>query len=228
MMRSIWTGVALCSLAAAAPAHAVEYIFDSNGDEATINFNGFNDSNGDILGLNASLGLRLLSGIGTANLLFEYDLRNTSTAAFSSSRVSAFSFDSDPDASNAIINLGDFSNILTGGSFPNGIHDVEICLNDGGNACAGGGNGGATITDPATGRFTLSFAQAPTNGVTLDRFYVRYQSLPNNVGGSASGQEITTAVPEPGSWMLILTGFFALGFALRRRPVNVVGAKAYA
>lgn len=226
MMRSFWTGVALCSLAAAAPAHAVEYLFDSDGDEATINFDGFNDS-GDILGLNASLALRLLSGIGTANLLFEYDLRNTSTAAFSSSRVSAFSFDSDPDANGAMINLGDFSNILTGGSFPNGIHDVEICLNDGGNGCAGGGNGGATITDPATGRFTLSFAQAQTN-VTLDRFYVRYQSLPRNVGGSASGQEITTAVPEPGTWMLILTGFFALGFALRRRPASAVGARAYA
>lgn len=226
-MRSIWTCVALCSLAAAAPAHAVEYLFDSDGDEATINFNGFNGSNGDILGLNASLGLRLLSGIGTANLLFEYELRNRSAAAFSTSRVSNFSFDSDPDASRAAITLGGFTNIRLGGGQPNGIGNVEICLNAG-NSCQGGGNGGATLTNPATGQFTLSFAQAPTSGITLDRFFVRYQSLPNNVGGSASGQEITTAVPEPGSWMLMLVGFFALGFALRRRPVSVVGPKIYA
>lgn len=226
-MRSIWTCVALCSLAAAAPAHAVEYLFDSNGDEATINFNGFNGSNGEIPGLNASLGLRLLSGIGTANLLFSYDLRNTSIAPFTTSRVSNFSFDSDPDASSAAITLGGFTNILLGGRQPNGIREVEICLNAG-NSCQGGRNGGATLTDPVTGQFTLSFAQAPTNGVTLDRFHVRYQSLPTNVGGSASEREITTAVPEPGSWMLMLAGFFALGFALRRRPMSVVGPKIYA
>ena len=217
MTRSLSVCVAACVLAAASPAQSAEYLFDGNGDAATVNFNGFvGDSSGVISGLTSRLTLKLLSGAGTKDFLFSFELVNTSTAVFTGSRVSGFSFDSNPDVDGAFINLGDFSNIVaTGGNYPNGIGDVEVCLNDK-HSCAGGGGGGATLNDPATGQFTLSFADAPTNGVTLDRFFVRYQSLPTREG-SASGQAVTTAVPEPGSWMMMLVGFFTLGFALRRR-----------
>ena len=230
MMRSIWSSVALCSLAAAAPADAASYLFDNQGDTATIDFDGFvGDSSGVIPGLSSSLTLTLLSGVGTGNFLFSYELLNTSTAAFSGSRVSGFAFNSDPRVSGAFINLGDFSNIVaSGGNYPNAINYVEVCVNNR-NSCAGGGGDGATLTDPATGQFTLSFG-APINGVTLDYFHVRYQSVPESLvsDGSASGRDVTTAVPEPGSWMLMLMGFFALGFALRRRVDGAPRKQAYA
>jgi hypothetical protein len=35
--------------------------------------------------------------------------------------------------------------------------------------------------------------------------------------GSATGRQITTAVPEPGTWALMLVGFGAVGFSMRRR-----------
>ncbi|WP_296722732.1 cistern family PEP-CTERM protein [Erythrobacter sp.] len=221
MFRSVWACATLCALAAAAPANAAEFLFENNNNAATINFDGFvGNSSGVIPGLSSTLTLRLLSGAGTKNLVFSYVLENTSISAFDGSRVSGFSFDADPDVHRASIVLGDFSNInMRGMNYPNGIGDVEICLNDK-NSCAGGGNGGATIGNPVAGEFTLSFLNAPMDGVTLDRFYARYQSLPFGEG-SASGQAVTTAVPEPGSWMLMLAGFFALGFALRRRSTVV-------
>lgn len=219
MTRSLWACVAACACAVATPANAATYLFDGNNDAATINFNGFvDDPSGVISGLTSKLTLTLLSGVGTKDFRFSYVLTNTSTAAFNGSRVSGFAFNSNPDVDGAIINLGDFSNIVASGgarNYPNGIGNVEVCLNDA-NSCAGGGNGGAMIGDPAAGEFTLSFANAPMNGVTLDRFFVRYQSLPTREG-SASGQAVTTAVPEPAAWMMLLAGFFAVGFALRRR-----------
>jgi hypothetical protein len=219
MTRSFWACAAACAFAVAAPANAATYLFDGNGDAATINFDGFvGDPSGVISGLTSKLTLKLLSGAGTKDFRFSFVLSNTSTATFNGSRVSGFAFNSNPDVEGAIINLGDFSNIVSNGSnYPNGIGGVEVCLNNSnGNSCAGGANGGATIGDPAAGEFTLSFANAPMNGVTLDRFFVRYQSLPTREG-SASGQAVTTAVPEPGAWMMLLAGFFAVGFALRRR-----------
>lgn len=217
MVRSLLAAAAGSVLLFASPAQAVTQVFDTNGETATINFDGFKGtSTGVISGLSSSLILRLISGVGTKSYLFEYQLTNTSTSAFAGSRVSGFSFDSNPNVSGASIVSGDFSNIVySGGKYPNAIGGVEVCLNDK-NSCAGGGGSGATIGDPASGRFTLSFATAPANGVTLDRFFVRYQSLPQP-WGSASGQAVTTAVPEPGTWMMLLTGFFLLGFALRRR-----------
>ena len=225
MTRALWACATACAIVLAAPANAATQLFDSNNDAATINFNGFvGDLSGVIPGLTSKLTLTLLSGAGTRDWRFSYVLTNTSTAAFNGSRVSGFAFNANPDVDGgAIINLGDFSNIVTSGgsrNYPNGIGNVEVCLNDA-NSCAGGGNGGATIGNPAAGEFTLSFANAPMNGVTLDRFFVRYQSLPTREG-SASGQAVTTAVPEPGAWMMLLAGFFAVGFALRRRARSVI------
>ena len=221
MKRALWASVTACAFALAAPANAVTYVFDSTNDAVTVDFNGFANSSSDVIsGLTSRLTLTLVSGAGTRDFRFSYVLTNTSTAAFNGSRVSGFAFNVNPDVDGGtIINLGDFSNILaSGGSYPNGIGGVEVCLKgSNGNNCSGGGNAGATIGDPATGEFTLSFADAPMNGVTLDRFFVRYQGLPPR-DGSASGQAVTTAVPEPGAWMMLLAGFFAVGFALRRRP----------
>ena len=202
----------------ATPAAATDYLFDSNGDEYTIYFDGFGgDPVQPIPGLTSNLNLSLVSGIGTDALTFSYVLTNTSSVGGANSRVSGFAFSGDPNATGGSTN-GEFANIRTnGGNYPNGIGDVEVCLTSS-NACAGGGGGaaGAYLGDPATGTFTLEYGD-PVASLYLGDFWVRYQGL-TGLGqiGSATGGD-TPPVPEPSTWALMLFGFGALGFAMRRR-----------
>ena len=204
----------------ASPAEATEYLFDSNGDTHTISFDGFGGTPvATIPGLTSQLQLTLTGGIGTNALTFAYLLTNTSTVGGANSRVSGFAFSGDPNATGGSTN-GEFANIrTTGGTYPNGIGNVEVCLTSS-NACAGGGGGaaGAYLGDPAAGSFTLSYG-SNVSALTLQDFYVRYQGLTGLNGiGSATGREVVTPpVPEPSTWAMMLFGFGALGFAMRRR-----------
>jgi len=204
----------------ASPAGATEYLFDSNGDTHTISFDGFGGTPvTTIPGLTSQLQLTLTGGIGTNALTFAYLLTNTSTVGGANSRVSGFAFSGDPNATGGST-TGEFANIRTsGGTYPNGIGNVEVCLTSS-NACAGGGGGaaGAYLGDPAAGSFTLSYG-SNVSALTLQDFYVRYQGLSGLNGiGSATGREVVTPpVPEPSTWAMMLFGFGALGFAMRRR-----------
>ena len=204
----------------ASPAGATGYLFDSNGDTHTISFDGFGGTPvATIPGLTSQLQLTLTGGIGTNALTFAYLLTNTSTVGGVNSRVSGFAFSGDPNATGGSTN-GEFANIRTsGGTYPNGIGNVEVCLTSS-NACAGGGGGaaGAYLGDPAAGSFTLSYG-SNVSALTLQDFYVRYQGLTALNGiGSATGREVVTPpVPEPSTWAMMLFGFGALGFAMRRR-----------
>lgn len=51
--------------------------------------------------------------------------------------------------------------------------------------------------------------------LTLDNFAVRYQSTGLNGEGSGVGQPITTPVPEPTTWAMMLLGFGFVGGAMR-------------
>ena len=216
-MRGLAFAGALSALVAVAGATAqAAYLFDENGDSADIVFDGFSGNSANTIpGLSASLRLTLLSGAQTRGYLFSYVLQNTSTAGGSQSRVSGFAFNSTPDV-RLVATLGEFSNVILDGRYPNGIGDVEICLT-GSNSCQGGGRLGATRGDPASGVFLLGFDRSQRS-VTLSDFFVRYQSLSGlNRVTSASGQEVTTAVPEPGTWLMMIFGLGAIGFAMRQR-----------
>lgn len=203
----------------ATPASATDYLFDADGDEYTIYFDGFGgDPVQPIPGLTSNLYLNLLSGIGTDTLTFSYVLTNTSSVGGAGGRVSGFAFNSSPNATGGDADdAGEFDNVLLGGNYPNGIGDVEVCLTNSG-SCAGGGGGGAGayVGDPATGTFTLEYGD-PVASLYLGDFWVRYQGL-TGLGqiGSATGGD-TPPVPEPSTWALMLFGFGALGFAMRRR-----------
>ncbi|MEG4126801.1 cistern family PEP-CTERM protein [Microcoleus sp. Pol14D5] len=199
---------------ASAPASAA-YLFDEDGDSADIVFNGFAGSpTQTVAGLSSNLRLTLISGAQTGVYRFSYALTNTSTTGGANSRVSGFAFNSTPDA-RLVATLGDFSRILLDGSYPNPIGDVEICLT-GSNSCSGGGNSGAIHSDPATGIFSLTLDRAAPS-VTLNDFFVRYQNLSGLNVSSALGQDVTTAVPEPGTWLMMILGLGAIGFAMRQQ-----------
>ena len=197
----------------ATPAAATDYLFDANGAEYTIYFDGFGeDPVVPIAGLTSNLYLTLVSGIGTNELTFSYTLTNTSTGDNDDSRVTGFAFNSTEDAEGGEAD-GDLENLNLGGNYPNGIGDVDACLsNSNGNGCSG--PGGATVGDPAMGTFTMEYGD-PVAQLYLGDFWVRYQNTANPSGSATGGD--TPPVPEPSTWAMMLFGFGALGFAMRRR-----------
>jgi hypothetical protein len=212
----------------ASPAAATEYLFDSNGDSHIVSFDGFGGTPvATIPGLTSQLQLTLTGGVGTQALTFAYVLTNTSTVGGANSRVSGFAFSGDPNATGGSTS-GEFANIRTNsGNYPNGIGDVEVCLTSS-NACSGGGGGaaGAYLGDPATGSFTLTYG-SNVSALTLQDFYVRYQGLTglNGIGSATGGEVVTPPVPEPSTWAMMLFGFGALGFAMRRRRQQLPGQR---
>lgn len=136
-----------------------------------------------------------------------------------------------------------FSN--SGLNLPNvsGSPNPQICLKAGGptNNCAGGGGNGLTMANPfpaTSTEFVLNFT-APTarTSITLHNFVLRFQSLTGTgqtSGGNfnlndGSGVGIVTGVqygpgidpvPEPASWLMLISGFGLIGTAMRRRRLQ--------
>lgn len=204
----------------ATPALADAIVFDSTdvGVPQTLSYNGFT-GDGTISGLTASTTFTL-TGISGNTYTFGYSVTNTSSAPITGSRISSFSFNSDPSITSAT-STGAFSYTTLNGSYPNGIGSVDVCFKDASTgACAGGGSGGLTMGQTGTGTFTLTFSQ-PVSSLTLSDFYVRYQSISgagNVTSASGSGTQSSsggTSVPEPG--MLGLLGGALIATALLRR-----------
>jgi hypothetical protein len=209
-------------LAISTPADA-GIVFDSTmiGKDVTFNFNGFNTpeaSGGIIDGLSALATFRLTS-ISNGAFSFAFTIDNTSAIA---SRVSVFGFDTQPDVANASIASAVYSQATLNGNVPNldGSNAFRTCFS--GQNCSGGGNAGITPADaPASGSFVLQVASAAT-ALSVDRAFVRYQSLTLPGINSATGLGTITAVPEPATWAMMIGGFGLVG-AVARRRVRVSG-----
>ena len=181
-----------------------------SGGTAILNFNGNSDAV-NINGLTSRVSLTFL-GLDGGDYSFSYSLLNNSTIT---SRVSGFAFNTNPDV-NAGTASGLFPNLRFDGSYPNGVGSVGVCLNDGGNSCQGGGNGGLMNGAAAgNGSFTLDFGNTTPATLTLSNFAVRYQSL--TVGSGSGTGRLIPAVPEPGTWAMMLIGFGGIGYSMRRR-----------
>lgn len=185
------------------------------GTSAPVVFNGLVEGV-PLGGLSAQIDFTLLSVSGNA-WTFQYDVDNTSGAPVTASRVSVFGFQVTPNVDTST-STGLFDIAVVGNNNIPGLpFNAEACYKGGGGAgnCAGGGGDGVAMGDPnAIGTFTLNFG-GPTGSVTLENFFVRYQSIdaPGIQGGSGVGTG--TVVPEPATWAMMIVGFGLAGTMIR-------------
>ena len=229
MKRLIQSAIAAAALAVSAPASAA-IIFDFNtglltvdstttvGSSTTIDFNGFAPGSSAIPGLTSSLTLTF-QGLSGNNYLFNYLLTNTSSSPIDASRVTEFGFTSitpNPNLTNSSV-TGAFSTISSG-NLPGGS-DLELCAKNGQNNNCAGSQGGPSAGQSGSGALTIAF-DTLNSQITLGGLTVRYQGIDSTAlgitGGSAIGTP-TPPVPEPATWAMMLIGFGATGYAIRRR-----------
>jgi hypothetical protein len=221
MLRKTITSAALfAAIATATPAMAAITINPDGsanissgtnvGDSFTVNFDG-SESGSVIAGVTSSLTLTF-EGTSGNNYLFDYLLTNTSSSPATSSSVTAFGFDVDPNATLMNSNVTGAFTVVSSGQVSQG-YNLEMCFKNGQNNNCAGGTNGIDMGNSGSGTITLGFSSLP-DSVTLSDYLVRYQQV--NGSGSAVGNPVA-AVPEPSTWGLMLVGFGAIGVSMRRK-----------
>lgn len=219
MIRKYAFAAASVLALSAAPALADPITLDAGdvGTSFTLNYNGFAD--GTVVdGLTASTSFTLKSVTDTS-YSFDYTVANT-TSGDLSSRVSSFAFDTNPDISSAI-STGTYNYTVLDSNYPNGIGNVDVCFKGGASNSCAGNSGGVTTGDSGTGSLTLNFSD-PISALTLDNFFVRYQSITGagnitSASGAVTSSSGGTPVPEPGMLVLFGIGAAAVAFGRRRK-----------
>jgi hypothetical protein len=108
--------------------------------------------------------------------------------------------------------------------------DAPICPNTGGTDCSlpgfaldllnSAGTGYLLTGDPdgqTAFSWTLAQVQVNTDGSTTPTIYP-------GPGGGAPALTISTPVPEPATWVMMIVGFGAVGLGLRRRTARLAAA----
>jgi hypothetical protein len=198
-------------LASTSPA-AAQYTFSDTSDPVTTIYFG-----GTVPGTSATLVMDLTGNSGGL-FTFAYSLTNTSNLALNpEADITSFGFeDIGVTALDGDALTGFFTNLILGGQGPGPFNSIDVCLNNSngqGNGCSGP-NGVSTV---GSGTFSLQYDSALTS-LVLGQFGVRYQSTGLDGEGSGTGTEIPPpGVPEPATWAMMLLGFGAVGYAVRRR-----------
>jgi PEP-CTERM motif len=207
------------ALALASPAHATivtqgsDIIYNVSqpvtGTDltATLEFSNFNFS----------------SGGGNTTVTFTTDVANTtqqgslSTSNWQSVRLTAFAYDTDPNATNATDTSSIYDTFLNT-NFPS-FQTVDVCLSSG-PTCSGGSNGGLSPGGTDTFTQTLTFSGTISsfdfgigaNEQLATKFQTAFGSF--ETGTNPGGPPIQEA-PEPASMALL--GGALVGFGILRR-----------
>lgn len=199
----------MLALLTATPALAATFI--NVGDSSFVTFDG------TVPGTSADLLLTLTGENNALNTFtFSYTLNNTSNAALNPTvRLNSFGFNDNQATTPTGSATGTFDTISFNENFPNSLGTRDACVNPGN--CLGGPDG-ITVGTPAIGSFTLDYTGSGLTQLTLNNFVVRYISTGTNSQGSGTGVGTEVpAVPEPSTWAMMLLGFSAIGFGMRRR-----------
>ena len=218
-ISTVLTGAAL-AFASASVANAAVVVGEAQeGNTYTINFTGLNGEPPTAAPeLQASLDLTFLTRSDNGRTYsFSYTIDNNSTV---NSRISGIAFNAAEDLTGGSTS-GLFSQVKLGRNYPVGIGNVDFCLtNNNGNSCAGGGNSGVTSGNSGSGQFTVTLAES-ADQLTIENFFIRFQSISPAVNGSTSGVGVEAAVPEPATWLMMMFGFAAVGGMMRQRKQMV-------
>jgi len=186
------------------------------GQSFTIDYNGFINGSATINGLTASA-VYTVTGVTGTSITLSVALTNTSSSPITSSQVTSFGFNTDPNLTSATAG-GFFTVTVLNSSYPSQFGALEFCAKNGqANNCSGG-NGGVTQGATGTTNVVLNFSST-ANGVTFSNFGVRYQSIVGSaLTTSAVGRGTPTPpIPEPTSMAVFGLGALIVGTALRRR-----------
>ena len=182
-----------------------------------------------IPGLTADLTL-VFQGLSGNNYLFSYLMGNTSGSPIDAARVTAFGFDDiTPNASLLGSSVTGAYTTIASGNFPGNI-DLEFCAKNGQDNNCAGSQGGPGVGQSGSGNLTIAFSGANPL-ITMSGLYVRWQGIDSAQlgirGGSAIGSPTPpSVVPEPATWAMMLMGFTAVGFAIRRRRYGLISQTA--
>ena len=216
------TAVAPLALISATPSLGAIVSYNgtdyTEGQTIVVNFNGVVD--GTVVdGLTSTLNLTF-TGVSDDDFVFHYVLDNTSSDPITGSTVTGFGFSTDPNANIDESEADGTFIFVNGGSFPQG-RGVEVCfVSNQDNNCQGAGNGdtGALFDgDDAIGDIILDL-DGVFGTLVLSDFHVRYQAIDGDgFDGDSGVGDPTGAVPEPATWAMMLMGFGAVGYSIRRR-----------
>ena len=120
-------------------------------------------------------------------------------------------------SANEVIYDSEAEVVIASGQVQGQNDNVNFCLKDSSNStdsCTSGQDGLGT-GDSASGSFILDFGATTPEQIILSDFFVRFQGV-----GPNDDSFVTTpngVIPEPATWGMMLLGFGAAGYALRRR-----------
>lgn len=209
-------------------AMAAVAVFAAAPSQAATTFNlGGTLGDGPAQGTNATLGatlsLSLFQRTGS-NWTFDYTLTNASGAGVNTASITVFGFNVVNQFSNVAVDDGAFGVRILNGGTAQAQGNLDFCLKVSSQNNCSSGNNGLAIGASAAGRFTILGVVGDT--LQFDKVYVRYQGIdPSAFGGVQDNSAVGVldsvysfnAVPEPGTWALMIGGFGLTGYALRRR-----------